>query len=197
MPGVITNRRQDASGSYLVQRYGPIIHGSGPPLDFIGHIGNIYIDDTAQQLYMKRAPAGRNAWGTFIFTLPMAISGKVNWYGMEPPANNLGSNGDFYLSWESSDYSVFPSLIGPKVNNVWPTTSEGVPILFTLSTLFAEVGIGSELAVSTPVIATPIVVIGIGSEAQGFNFIPASVTPIGVATSGAPLSGWTLNPTGV
>jgi hypothetical protein len=197
MPMGVTNRRQDYSSDIIIQRYGPVIHGFGPPADFFGHAGNIYIDDQALQMYFKRQGYSVGAWYNYVFTVPSNVSSQIAWYGVENPSNDLGSDGDYFLQFPSRNFAYYPSLVGPKVRGIWPTSAEGSPISFSWLTVNFLEGVGSEVASTLGINTTPITFVGLGSEAVGPNLNTSSMIPIGLLTAGGAIVNWPLNLQGV
>lgn len=89
--------RNGEGGSF----YLPARNGYGPPAATLGADGDLYVDETANQVY---GPKLAGLWG---FGSPLVIHN-----GAVPPASSIGTNGDFYVDTNAN-------MVYRRIGGVW------------------------------------------------------------------------------
>ena len=111
------------------KQFGPVLFGTGEPNPSAGVVGDVYIDTQTQFLYVKRSSDGLSSWGNYLFLVPPAYQGALNWFSSAQPTNDLGANGDYCLLWGGyPNYGLQPSILGPKAAGAWPANPAAVAV---------------------------------------------------------------------
>lgn len=95
-----------------------ILHGTTPPADALGSVGDFYIDTKAHAIYGPKRSSG---WPAAVSLIgPRGTSGgsgatgNTVLNGSGPPSASIGKNGDFYID------TLAQVIYGPKAGGAWP-----------------------------------------------------------------------------
>jgi len=151
----------------------PIMRGSGPPVLQSGVVGSLYIDTVSWQLFAKRSNdsgGSVDAWGHYLFIVPVAQQPQMKWFGTMPPTADIGVNGDYYLLWGGfGNYGLNPiSVYGPKAAGAWPANPAAIAV--TLNPLYTA---EDENMISMPALTN--LAIELAPSANGDNILIAGV----------------------
>jgi hypothetical protein len=122
---------------FQAKQFGAILRGSGPPVPQAGVMGDVYVDGTTFQLFVKRtAQGGGDPWGQYLFVVPATYQTLLKWFSSSAPQSKLGADGDYCLLWGGyPNYGIQPSIYGPKAAGAWPANP--VAVVVDLNPLYA------------------------------------------------------------
>lgn len=179
---------------------GAIMRGMGPPDPGAGVYGDIYIDTLTFQLFEKRQSQVTDPWGHYLFVVPNIYQPSLNWYGTNPPTNDVGLPGDYYIQLRGyPNYGLQPLIYGPKTWTGWPTNGDGPGTVIAAGTSANVIPTGLLAEGATVLDKQPAQLIATGLLAE--LTIPVAVTAndgdpvlqVGLQAGGTPIT-VALNP---